>query len=460
MSSVSSAFEHASADLATSIEELSDLLRIPSVSALPEHASDVRAAAEASADALRKAGMENVHLAEYQGGNPVVRGDWLGAGANAPTLLLYGHYDVQPPDPLDEWLSPPFEPVIRDGKIFARGSSDNKGQFFAIVKGLSALFKAHGALPVNVKWTIEGEEEVSGRSLFKYLEEHRDELKADAVFVADNNFPRAGLPAVLTGLRGLVYTEVEVQGASADLHSGTYGGGAPNPLNALGWIIAGLKDTAGRVTIPGFYDRVVDPSPEEMESWQRLGIDEGKLLRDEIGSDAFFGEQEYGVLHRLYARPTLDVHGIRGGFIGEGSKTVIPAKALAKISMRLVPDEDPHQVFEAFTQRVQELATPGVKVTVRALSIDEPVSAPVGGRGVQAAARAYKRAFGADAVFVRMGGSIPVMAAFQKHLGVELIASGFGLPDDRLHSPNEKLDISQFEGGIKTTAALLEELAG
>ncbi|HEV1997430.1 MAG TPA: M20/M25/M40 family metallo-hydrolase [Candidatus Dormibacteraeota bacterium] len=250
-----------------------------------------------------------------------------------------------------------------------------------------------------------------------------------------------------------------MQGAAADLHSGTYGGGAPNPLNALGWIIAGLKNTAGHVTVPGFYDGVVDPSAEEMESWKRLGIDEDSLLRDEIGSGSFFGEPEFGILHRLYARPTLDVHGIRGGFTGEGSKTVIPARAMAKVSMRLVPNQDPDEVFEAFQRRVTELATPGVTVKVRALSIDEPVSAPVDGPGVQAAARAFKRAFDQDAVFVRMGGSIPVMAAFQKFLGVELIASGFGLPDDRLHSPNEKLDISQFEGGIKTTAALLEELA-
>lgn len=457
---MTSAFEHASNHLQQSIDELNQLLRIPSVSALPVHASDVRAAAEASAQALRNAGMESVHLAEREGGNPVVRGDWLGAPAGAPTLLLYGHYDVQPPDPIDEWKSPPFEPQVRDGRIYARGSSDNKGQFFAIIKGLEAAMAAHGSLPVNVKWTIEGEEEISGRTLFKYLEEHREELRADAVFVADNNFPRAGLPAVLTGLRGLVYTEVEVRGAAADLHSGTYGGGAPNPMNALAWIIAGLKDTGGHVTIPGFYDRVVDPTPAEMESWRRLGIDEEALLRDEIGSDAFFGEKEYSLLHRLYARPTLDVHGIRGGFTGEGSKTVIPARAMAKVSMRLVPAQDPHEVFEAFRKRVAELATPGVRVNVRALSIDQPVSAPVDGRGVQAAARAFKRAFQTEPVFVRMGGSIPVMAAFQEHLGVELIASGFGLPDDRLHSPNEKLDISQFEGGIKTTAALLEELAG
>jgi acetylornithine deacetylase/succinyl-diaminopimelate desuccinylase-like protein len=404
--------------------------------------------------------MENVHLAHASaGGSPVVRGDWLGAEGK-PTLLLYGHYDVQPPDPLDEWESPPFEPAVRDDKIYARGSSDNKGQFFAILKGLEAVMQSSGALPVNVKWAIEGEEEISGKALERYLKENKEEMAGDAVFVADNNFPAPGLPAVLTGLRGLVYTEIEAVGAAADLHSGTYGGAAPNPLNALAWALAELKDRTGRVQIPGFYDKVIDPTAEEMESWKRLGIDEDKLLREEIGSESFFGEEEYGVLHRSYARPTLDVHGIRGGFVGEGPKTVIPARALAKVSMRLVPDQDPDEVYDAYVKRVAELQSPGVKFTVRPISLDPPVKAPMDGRGVQAAARAFKRGFGRDPVFVRMGGSIPVMSAFQSALGVELVASGFGLPDDRLHSPNEKMDIAQFEGGIKTAAAFVEEYAG
>jgi acetylornithine deacetylase/succinyl-diaminopimelate desuccinylase-like protein len=404
--------------------------------------------------------MENVHLADPKtGGSPVVRGDWLGAPGK-PTLLLYGHYDVQPPDPLDEWTSPPFEPEIRDEKIYARGASDNKGQFFAILKGLEALMQTAGSLPVNVKWAIEGEEEISGPTLANYLKDNRTEMAGDAVFVADNNFPAPGLPAVLTGLRGLVYTEIEAVGASADLHSGTYGGAAPNPLNALAWVIAKLKDTSGRVQVPGFYTRVVDPTAEEMDSWQRLGIDEDRLLAEEIGSDAYFGEAEYGILHRTYARPTLDVHGIRGGFVGDGPKTVIPAKATAKVSMRLVPNQDPREVYDAFVKYVESLQTPGVKLRVSWISLDPPVQASIDGRGVQAAARAFKRAFGKDPVFVRMGGSIPVMSAFQQALGVELIASGFGLPDDRLHSPNEKMDVAQFEGGIKTTVAMLEEYAG
>jgi len=456
---MSTSFDYASANLSRSVNELFEILRIPSISASPEHSVDVRAAAEATAAALRKIGMEHIHLAESKGGHPLVRGDWLGAGDGAPTLILYGHYDVQPPDPIEEWLSPPFEPEVREGRIYARGASDDKGQFFAILKGLEAVIGAQGRLPVNVKWTIEGEEETGGSSLERYLADNRDELRADAVFVADGHFPKPGVPAVLTGLRGMLYVEIEVRGPSADVHSGLYGGVAPNPLNAIAWIIAGLKDTNGRVTVPGFYDRVVDPSQTELESWNQLDLDEGQMLREEIGSRAFFGESEYGTLHRIYARPTLDVHGIRGGFISTGPKTVIPAVATAKVSMRLVPDQDPLEIREAFKNRVAELVTPGVEVSVRELGVDPPISVGVDGRAVQAAARAFMRAFGRQPVFVRTGGGNPVLGAFQQYLGVELIVSGFGLPDDHLHSANEKLDVAQFEGGIKTTAALLEELA-
>jgi acetylornithine deacetylase/succinyl-diaminopimelate desuccinylase-like protein len=455
---VSTAFDYASSRMEGSVNALLDLLRVPSISALPDHAADTRHAAELTADLLRSAGMDNVRLAEPAQGYPVVRGDWLGAPGK-PTLLLYGHYDVQPPDPLDEWTSPPFEPVIVDGRVVARGANDNKGQMVAIIKGVEAAMGAGGGLPVNVKFAIEGEEESGGKALPDYLHDNKEEMKGDAVFCADNHFPAPGLPAILTGLRGLLYLEVEARGAAVDLHSGTYGGAAPNPFNALAWIIAGLKDTGGHVTIPGFYDPVVPADDAEIESWKRLGIDEDRLLREEIGSDAFFGEAEYPVLYRTFARPTLDVHGIRGGFTGEGAKTVIPARATAKISMRLVPDQDPKVILAAFERRVQELATPGIKVSVSAINVDPAVKIDIDGPGVQAAARAFQRGFGAEPVFVRMGGSIPVMSAFQEALGVELVAAGFGLPDDRLHSPNEKFDLSQFEGGIKTTAAMLEEFA-
>lgn len=455
---MSSAFEYASGRMEESVNALLDLLRIPSISALPDHAADTRRAAEVTAELLRGAGMDNVHLAEPAQGYPVVRGDWLGAPGK-PTLLLYGHYDVQPPDPLEEWSSPPFEPVIVDGRVVARGANDNKGQMVAIIKGVEALMGAGGSLPLNVKFAIEGEEESGGKALPDYLRDHKEEMTGDAVFCADNHFPAPGLPAILTGLRGLLYLEVEARGAHVDLHSGTYGGAAPNPFNALAWIIAGLKDTSGLVTIPGFYDSVVPADDAEMESWKRLGIDEDRLLREEIGSDEFFGEPDYSVLYRTFARPTLDVHGIGGGFTGEGAKTVIPARATAKISMRLVPDQDPRVILAAFERRVQELATPGIKVAVSAINVDPPVKISIDGPGVQAAARAFQRGFGAEPVFVRMGGSIPVMSAFQEALGVELVAAGFGLPDDRLHSPNEKFDLSQFEGGIMTTAAMLEEFA-
>jgi acetylornithine deacetylase/succinyl-diaminopimelate desuccinylase-like protein len=455
---VSQAFEHASTHLDESVDELVELLRIPSISALPAHAPDTLRAAEYTAESLRRAGMDNVHLTKPAEGYPVVRGDWLGAPGK-PTLLLYGHYDVQPPDPLDEWITPPFEPDVRDGRIYARGSSDNKGQMMAIIKGVDALMKSGGRLPLNVKFAIEGEEESGGKALPNYLRDNREEMAGDAVFVADSDFARPGLPAILTGLRGLVYTEVEAVGAAQDLHSGIYGGVAPNPLNALGWVIAGLKDTSGRVLVPGFYDRVRAPEQAERDSWARLGIDEDALLRDEIGSDSYFGESDYGILERSWARPTLDVHGIRGGFTGDGAKTVIPARATAKISMRLVADQDPHQVFEAFQKRVLELATPGIRLHVRAINTDPPVEAPAGGRGMQAAARAWKRAAGTEPALIRMGGSIPVTTAFKEALGVELVVTGFGLPDDRLHSPNEKYDISQYEAGIKATIAMIEEFA-
>jgi acetylornithine deacetylase/succinyl-diaminopimelate desuccinylase-like protein len=455
---VSSAFEYASNRMQESVNALLDLLRIPSISALPDHAADTRLAAEFTAGLLRAAGMDNVHLAEPAQGYPVVRGDWLGA-AGKPTLLLYGHYDVQPPDPLEEWSSPPFEPVVLDGRVTARGANDNKGQVVAVIKGVEALMGAGGSLPLNVKFAIEGEEESGGTALPDYLRDHREVMAGDAVFCADNHFPAPGLPAILTGLRGLLYVEVEARGAAVDLHSGTYGGAAPNPFNALAWIIAGLKDTSGHVTIPGFYDAVVPADNAEIESLKRLGIDEERFLREEIGSDAFFGEPEYPPFFRTLVRPTLDVHGIRGGFTGEGAKTVIPARATAKISMRLVPDQVPSAILAAFERRVEELSTPGIKVSVSAINVDPPVKIGVDGPGVQAAARAFQRGFGAEPVLVRMGGSIPVMSAFQEALGVEVVAAGFGLPDDRLHSPNEKFDLSQFEGGIKTTSAMLEEFA-
>ena len=456
---MSRALDHASTQLQASVDALIEILRIPSISAMPEYAEHTRAAADFTVAALKAAGMENARAEQPSTGYPVIRGDWLGAPGK-PTVLLYGHYDVQPADPLDEWTSPPFEPVIRDGKIYARGADDNKGQMMAIIKAVEALMETEGGLPVNVKFAIEGEEESGGKALPNYLRDNREEMAGDTVFVADSAFVAPGQPAILTGLRGLVYTEIEATGAAQDLHSGAYGGAAPNPINALAWVIAGLKDERGRVLVPGFYDRVTEPDEAELASWKALNYDIDKLLHEEIGSSAFFGEQEYSIEHRLMARPTLDVHGIRGGFTGDGAKTVIPARATAKVSMRLVPDQDPLEVYDSYQRYVQSLATPGISLVVRPINQDPPVSAPIDGRGVQALGRAYRRAVGAAPVYLRMGGSIPVCTAFQESLGAELVMTGFGLPDDRLHSPNEKYDISQYEAGIRTTIAFLEEMAG
>jgi len=450
------AFDLASDRLPHSLDDLLALLRIPSVSAVSDHAADTRRAAELVAQYLGGAGLENVHLAHPKSGHAVVRVDWLGAPGK-PTLLMYGHYDVQPPDPFDEWTSPPFEPEIRAGRIYARGASDNKGQLMALIKGVEALMEAEGGLPVNVKFAIEGEEEISGRTLHDYLRDNRDDLAGDAVLVADSSFPHPDVPGILTGLRGLVYVEVEATGAAFDLHSGQYGGVAPNPLNALAWIIAGLKAPQGQIMIPGFYDRVRPAGLEETRSWERLQMDEDELLQTQIGSDDFFGEPGYSVTERMMARPTLDVHGVRGGFTGEGTKTVIPARATAKISMRLVPDQDPDDVYQALEARVMELVTRGTRVQVRLLNADPPVVCPIDGRGVAACQRALRRGFGKEPAFYRIGASIPVCSAFQQTLGVELVVTGFGLPDDRLHSPNEKYDITQYEGGIKTAVAMLEE---
>ena len=364
------AFEYASSHMEESIEDLEALLRIPSISALPDHAADTRRAAEHVAGMLQRAGLANARAVEDpDGGYPVVRGDWLEA-EHAPTLVLYGHYDVQPPDPLDEWTSPPFEPTRRDGRIYARGADDNKGQMTAIVKAVEAVLKGEGRLPLNIKFAIEGEEESGGKALPNYLKRNAAELAGDAVLVADSQWVSFEHPPVVTALRGLVYTEVEAAGATQDLHSGTYGGIAPNPLNALGWLISELKGRDGRVRVPGFYDAVLPPAAEELASWAGLGIDEAALLRDEVGSSAFFGEEGVGTTERRWARPTLDVHGIRGGFIGSGAKTVIPARAVAKVSMRLVPNQDPQAVFDSFTAFVEAAAPPGITFTVTPINID------------------------------------------------------------------------------------------
>ncbi|HWZ12344.1 MAG TPA: dipeptidase [Acidobacteriaceae bacterium] len=439
------------------LEELKALLRIPSVSTLPEHKNDVRKAAETVAAELKRIGIENVRLIETAG-HPLVYGDWLHASGK-PTALCYGHYDVQPPDPLDEWTNPPFEPTERNGNLYARGAVDDKGQMYMHVKALESLFKANGGkLPVNVRVLIEGEEEVGGEGVATYLREHGAELKADFALVSDTEMFAPDLPTLCVGLRGMIYTEVEARGASVDLHSGMYGGAAPNPFVALAQIIAQLKDADGRILIPHFYDDVKTPTKAELKAWKSLPFDEEHYRQSEVGSSELTGESGYSVLERTWSRPTLDVHGMPGGFIGAGAKTVIPAKATAKISMRLVPDMKPEKVFAAYKAYVESLAPKGISVTVKMIHSAEAVVMDTDNRFVHAATEALREVFGKDTVFIRSGGSVPIVGDFQKHLGIPTVMMGFGLPDDNLHAPNEKFHLANFYRGIESIIRFLGRL--
>ena len=437
------------------LDELKGLLRIPSISTLPENKEDCRRAAEAMAAELRRIGMENVRLIETDG-HPLVYADRLHA-AGKPTVLIYGHYDVQPTDPLDEWLSPPFEPTERDGNLYARGAVDDKGQVWAQVKALESLLAAHGSLPLNARVLFEGEEEVGGEGIASFVASKPPELAADFALVSDTEMFAPGLPTLCVGLRGMIYTELEVRGARSDLHSGMYGGAAPNPFVALAQILARLKDEDGRIMIPGFYDGIVPPSPEELAAWRSLPFDEEEYRVKEVGSRQLVGEAGYSVLERTWARPTLDVHGIPGGFTGAGAKTVIPAKAVAKVSMRLVPGMTPAKSFALYKSYVERIAPPGVDVEVRLIHAGDPCLIPVDNLYIQAATRALREVWGRETVFIRSGGSIPIVGDFARHLGLPSVMMGFGLPDDNIHAPNEKFCLKNFELGIESLIRFLEE---
>ena len=436
------------------LEELKELLRIPSVSTLPEHETDVERAAEFVAEKLRAAGMENVELIR-NGGHPLVYADWLHSPGK-PTVLCYGHYDVQPADPLDLWCSPPFEPVERDGNLYARGSADDKGQMYIHIKAAEALMKVNGHLPLNVKFLIEGEEEVGGASIAKYVAENGQKLKADVALVSDTNMYAPGLPTLNIGLRGLVYMEVEASGAARDLHSGGYGGAAPNAVYGLVELLAKVKTARGEIKVPGIYDSVLPPTAEERASWESLPFNEKEFLRKEVGSTHLTGETKYSVFERIWARPTFEVHGIAGGFTGAGSKTVIPAKATAKVSFRLVPNQDPDAVIAAFQTFVKRNAPRGITMTVRVLGKGPGLLVNTNHPAMQVAAHAFSQIYSARTVFTRSGGSIPIVGDFAEHLHIPTILMGFGLPDDGLHSPNEKFNIGQFQNGIKTVAHFFE----
>lgn len=436
------------------LEELKTFLRIPSVSTLPEHKADVDRAAAFVAQALTDAGVENVEIIPTAG-HPLVYGEWMHAPGK-PTVLLYGHYDVQPPDPLELWHTPPFEPTERDGNLYARGAADDKGQFYMHVKAVEALLAIHGKLPVNVKFLIEGEEEIGGASIAKFVAQNPEKLKADVGLVSDTALYADGIPTLCIGLRGLVYMEVEATGPMRDLHSGLYGGAAPNAVFGLIELLAKTKSPDGRIQIPGIYDDVKEPASAELESWKTLPFTEQEFLKNEVGSTALTGEPDRTVLERVWSRPTLEVHGIAGGFTGAGAKTVIPAKATAKVSFRLVPDQDPTKVIDAFKRFVAENTPKGIHTEVRVLSGGPAVMVNPDHPAIDTAAKAFSDSLGRPTVFIRSGGSIPIVGDFARHLHIPTILMGFGLPDDGLHSPNEKYKIGNYYLGIMTVAKFLE----
>ena len=438
------------------LEGLKTFLRIPSISTLSEHKPDIQRAAEFVRGELEKAGLQNAELIEGEG-NPLVYAEWLGAPGQ-PTVLLYGHYDVQPPDPLDEWISPPFEPDIRNNNIYARGSADDKGQTYILVKAVEGLLKQHGRLPVNVRFLIEGEEEVGGEHIESYVASKPARLKADAAVICDTEMFGPGLPTICVGLRGMVYGELHVQGADHDLHSGVYGGAAPNPIQAIAEILCALKNRQGHILIPGFYDRVLPPSAKEREAWARLPFNEEEYKAKEVGVKELTGEPEVPLFERLWARPTLEVHGIRGGFVGEGAKTVIPARAVAKLSMRLVADQRPEEAVAQIERAIAQACPKGVTAEYKVLHSAAPSLVNPDNRYIRAAADAMRQVFGNDTVYIRSGGSIPIVGSFDQHLAIPSVMMGFGLPDDNLHAPNEKLHLPNFFGGIEAVARFLEIL--
>jgi acetylornithine deacetylase/succinyl-diaminopimelate desuccinylase-like protein len=438
------------------VDELKQYLAIPSISALPQHKDDMRRCAEYTASELTRVGLQNVRLIETAG-FPVVYGDWLNA-PGAPTILFYGHYDVQPVDPLNLWESPPFEATVREGELYARGAVDDKGQIFMHFKAIEAHMKQNGRLPLNIKVILEGEEEVGSAHLDPFIRDNKDMLSADVVVISDSPMFERGVPSICYGLRGLVYFQIDLRGTKSDLHSGSFGGAVANPAFVLAQILAQMKDRGGRVKIPGFYDAVVELTPEERAEWKRLPFNETKYKKD-LGAPRLFGESGYTTLERVWARPTFEVNGILAGFTGEGAKTVIPAVAMAKVSMRLVPNQDPDQIAPLFEAYVKKVAPKTVEVKVTRMHGGKPWMAAFDNKFVQAAGRAIEQGFGQKPVFNREGGSIPVVSTFQEVLGLPSVLFGVGLPDENSHAPNEKLDLSNFHNGIISAAILYDEIS-
>ena len=438
------------------ISELKHYLAIPSISALPEHQDDVKRCAQWTADEMTRIGLENVRLVETPG-NPVVCGDWLHA-PGAPTILFYGHYDVQPVDPLDLWESPPFEATIRDGEIYARGAADDKGQVFMHLKAIEAHLNREKKLPVNIKLIVEGEEEVGSEHLDDFVRANKAALAADVVVISDSAMFDRGVPSICYSLRGLIYFQIDLRGTKSDLHSGLFGGAVANPAMVLAQILAQMKDRGGRIKIPGFYDDVRTLSDQERAAWEKLPFNEKKYRKD-LGAPKLFGESGFSTLERVWARPTFEVNGLLSGFTGEGAKTVIPAVAMAKVSMRLVPDQHPDKIAPLFEAYVKKVAPKTVDVKLTRMHGGKPWITEYDNPFVQAAGRAIEAGFGRTPVFCREGGSIPVVSTFQEELGVPSVLFGVGLPDENAHAPDEKLDLGNFHNGIIASAYLYQEIA-
>jgi len=432
------------------LEELFEFIRFESISSEPEKAIEVRNTANWLFDHINNIGFNTVEIFET-GGHPVVYAEWLKAGIDKPTLLIYGHYDVQPIDPIELWENPPFEPIVKNNKIYARGSSDDKGQIFAHLKALEAHFRSNGNLPINVKILIEGEEEIGSKNLEKFINEHLDMLKCDSIVISDTEWFADGVPSICYALRGISYFEMKITGPNRDLHSGTYGGAVDNPIQVLAWLIDQLKDKYGRINVPGFYDEVLQVTEFERENFIKLPFSESKYC-EELGIAATSGEIGYSTIERTWIRPSLDFNGIKGGYVGEGAKTILPSEATAKFSVRLTPNQHPIDIFEKIKNYLLRIAPPTVKIEVKYLHGGEAVLAPINNKGIRAAMKAMESAFGKEPVFMREGGSIPIVAIFDKLLKSPPVLMGLGLPGDNIHSPNENFDLNNFEKGIRAAA--------
>lgn len=440
------------------LDDLIEELRIPSISSLSQHREDCLRNAKWLVARVEALGMKVRLVDVLPQGLPVIVADWQGRPGK-PHLTVYGHYDVQPVDPIDEWKSPPFDPVVHDGDVWARGAADNKGNHMVTVKAVEHLF-ASGGPPINLRFVIEGEEEISGGSVRKFLRDHGKELATDAVLIWDSGMDERGNPTLATSLRGLLYVELHAQGPAVDLHSGTFGGVAPNPINTLAQIIAGLKGRDGHVNIPGFYDAVLPPSDEELAAWRKIDAEYAEMVQRMSGAKKLEGEEGFLALERAGSRPTLDVNGILGGFTGEGQKTVIPAHAFAKVSMRLVPDQDPDAIFASLERFVPTLSTPGVEMKVVRLSAAAPVTSGVDNAAARALRDAYRAAFGKDTALIRVGGSIPVAVDFQEGIGAPIVISGIAQADSAIHSPNEHFVIDNYHRGIEAVIRFMCAFAG